>query len=88
MTWKLHVVPDDTDPDERFYGSEGPPVRKFAVTFLHDMFVTLITVEDYDSDHAFDLACDVMAEYTNTDVEFWANLNAEIDDEYGGIKNV
>lgn len=84
----LHAVPDHHEPDERFYGNEGPPVRKFAVTFLHDMFVTLITVEDYDADHAFDLACDVMAEYTNTDVEFWANLKAEVDDEYGGITNV
>ena len=84
----LHAVPDPHDPDERFYGSEGPPVRKFAVTFIGDMFVTLITVEDYDADHAFDLACDVMAEQTNTDVEFWANLKAEVDDEYGGITNV
>lgn len=84
----LHVVPDHHDPDERFYGHEGPPVRKFAVTFIADMFVTLITVDDYDADHAFDLACDVMAEQTNTDVEFWANLKAEVDDEYGGITNV
>jgi hypothetical protein len=84
----LHVVPDHHDPDERFYGSEGPPVRKFHVTLIHEMFVTLITVDDYDADHAFDQACDVMAEYTNTDVEFWANLKAEVDDEYGGITNV
>ncbi len=84
----LHAVPDPHEPDERFYGSEGPPVRKFAVTFMHEMFVTLITVEDYDADHAFDLACDVMAEYTNSDVEFWANIKAEIDDENGGITRV
>ncbi len=84
----LHSVPDPHEPDERFYGSEGPPVRKFAVTFMHEMFVTLITVEDYDADHAFDLACDVMAEYTNSDVEFWANIKAEIDDENGGITRV
>ena len=84
----LHVVPDHHDPDERFYGGEGPPERRFHVTFHHDYFTTLTTVFDRWADHAFDIACEVMAEHTNTDVDFWHNLKAEIDDEYGGITNV
>ena len=84
----LHVVPDHHDPDERFYGGEGPPERKFHVTMFHDNFTVLLTVYDRWADHAFDMACEVMGEHTQTDVEFWHNLTAEIDDEYGGITSV
>tara|TARA_Y100000114_G_C11757116_1_gene327476 strand:+ start:1353 stop:1616 length:264 start_codon:yes stop_codon:yes gene_type:complete len=85
----LHVVPDHHDPDERFYGSEGPPVRRFHVTFFSsDTVTTLVRVSATSDVHAKDLAAEEAAELYECDCEVFYRQTAEVDDEYGGITSV